>query len=208
MIASETFVCQTSFQVNCPNDEKNRSRTVTSKHSIDFNDSWSDDNSTNNVETNKRSIFSEEDLYDYDSSTSSDVNKTDNSTNVDNLKNESIQIGTLNVSSNFENGNNSSNLENKSDDSTSDEICHPNVVAICQTKPEIVTVTEQRQLCSNKKRRTNFFKEDSNHRNLFKDDLNQKSFVTTKICITYKDGSWFCKNLVKFFFAKKNQKKN
>ena len=146
MIASETFVCQTSFQVNCPNDEKNRSRTVTSKHSIDFNDSWSDDNSTNNVETNKRSIFSEEDLYDYDSSTSSDVNKTDNSTNVDNLKNESIQIGTLNVSSNFENGNNSSNLENKSDDSTSDEICHPNVVAICQTKPEIVTVTEQRQL--------------------------------------------------------------
>ena len=57
------------------------------------------------------------------------------------------------------------------------------MVAICQTKPEIVTVTEQRQLCTNEK--------------------NEKNYATTKICITYKDGSWYCKNLVNI----KNQEK-
>ena len=60
--------------------------------------------------------------------------------------------------------------------STADKVCHPNVVAICQTKPEIVTVTEQRQICET--------------------GSGKKNLVTTKICITYKDGSWFCKNLV------------
>ena len=73
--------------------------------------------------------------------------------------------------------NNHSNLEyNSTSDNSTGQICHPNMVAICQTKPEIVTVTEQRQLCTNEK--------------------NEKNFATTKICITYKDGSWYCKNLV------------
>ena len=70
-----------------------------------------------------------------------------------------------------------SNLkDNSTSDNSTGQICHPNMVAICQTKPEIVTVTEQRQLCTNEK--------------------NEKNFATTKICITYKDGSWYCKNLV------------
>jgi len=190
MIASETFVCQSSFQVICPNDAKNQSRLVTSKHSIDLSDNWSEDNSTSNVETIKRSIFNNEDISDeYDSraenNSSSVINKTDNSSNPLNFQSENIQKETFQV----ESGGNSSNVENKTDNSSidnssSNETCHPNVVAICQTKPEIVTVTEQRQLCSNKKRERKF-------------DSNPKNFVTTKICITYKDGSWFCKNLVK-----------
>jgi hypothetical protein len=30
-------------------------------------------------------------------------------------------------------------------------VCHPNIVSLCQTKPEIVTVTEQRQMCGTPK---------------------------------------------------------
>jgi hypothetical protein len=61
---------------------------------------------------------------------------------------------------------------------------HPNVVAICQTKPEIVTVTEQRQLCAERTKSSD-----------------AKKSVTTKICVSYADGSWFCKNLVKNYWT-------
>ena len=120
-------------------------------------------NATKNVE--KR-----ETLIHFDNSTYSEENFDDLPSS--NEKNDDI------LTSEEENFDNSTvdNYEENSDNSTT-EICHPNIVAICQTKPEIVTVTEQRQNCSRKRN-------------------GEDQLLTTKICITYKDGSWYCKNLV------------
>ena len=99
------------------------------------------------------------------------LNSFEETTTFGNLANDNISATFGNLALNH------SNLEDNSTSyNSTGQICHPNMVAICQTKPEIVTVTEQRQLCTNEK--------------------NEKNFATTKICITYKDGSWYCKNLV------------
>ena len=136
MISSETFVCQTSLHVSCPDGQ------------------------------------------DY-SSVQEKINLTDRSFG-DNLfpsNNQTLEFDDTSVD-----GDDGNDVSSTDDNSIEDQVCHPNIVAVCQTKPEVVTVTEQRQLCKTGSRR-GVEGPDSNP-------------VTTKICITYKDGSWFCRNLV------------
>lgn len=51
------------------------------------------------------------------------------------------------------------------------EVCHDNHVAICVKMPDTVTLTEKRQKCNG--------------------DLTER---TTKMCVTYTNGTWSCKN--------------
>ena len=146
MISSDTFVCQTSFHVSCPDGQ------------------------------------------DY-SSVQEKINLTDRSFG-DNLfpaENRTLEFDDTSSKSA------SASDDNSIDDD--DQVCHPNIVAVCQTKPEVVTVTEQRQLCKTGPRpRTRTGSRPGSRTE--RPESSDSNPVTTKICITYKDGSWFCRNLV------------
>ena len=153
MVSSETFVCQTSFQVTCPNGD-NYSST---EEMINLND---DDSFNDNSLVENQTDLPVDLDQDYTTKKQSDLPvDLEPDYTIESRKDLPVDLDDADA------GN-----------STADKVCHPNVVAICQTKPEIVTVTEQRQICET--------------------GSGKKNLVTTKICITYKDGSWFCKNLV------------
>jgi hypothetical protein len=65
----------------------------------------------------------------------------------------------------------------KDDDSCSAQscpsYCERNSIVVCSTEPQKVVVTEKRQVCGE-----------------------DKQLVTTKICFTYPDASWFCRSLL------------
>jgi hypothetical protein len=117
-IESETFVCQTSSQIICPNEN----RVITNTHNVNLNDNstndilTTDNSTTESRNSNGRPTLIQDILDDDDNSAN------DNSTHVNSTYDK---MPNVNITG---------------------EVCHPNVVAICQTKPEIVTVTEQRQV--------------------------------------------------------------
>ena len=162
-IESETFVCQTSSQIICPNEN----RVITNTHNVNLND-----NLTNDILTNDNSTVEGRNSYGRPTLIQNILDEDDNSENNNFTFNSSTNDNsTKDSTTNDDSANANSNEQG--------EVCHPNIVAICQTKPEIVTVTEQRQNCSNSR-----------------NPKRENNYVTTKICITYKDGSWYCKNLV------------
>ncbi len=68
---------------------------------------------------------------------------------IQNILDEDDNSANDSLESDNSTNNNSTNDSSSTDNSTErGEVCHSNIVAICQTKPEIVTVTEQRQMCN------------------------------------------------------------